>query len=300
MLTSRTAAKGEKAVEAVQSYISSKGVQNSKIFNLVLDLDDLESTKAFPASYKNLGLGEISVLMNNAGVMAIPEREITKDGFERTFQSNHLGHFVLTAGLFPFLSRSKTTVINISSTAYQMTGGKFDLDNLNGEKNYGAWSSYGLSKLSNIYFTKELQRRADESGDSSWLTAVTMHPGVVQTELVRNIAGEEKWNKIKNNNASPVEMFFLNSLSKFTLTVEQGASTQVFLAAGADGNLQKAAFYDDMKVFNLPAFTNDASKAKQLWEISESLGGVEFKLSDKKTVASSDTTAAKEENTSSS
>lgn len=300
VLTSRTAAKGEKAVEAVQSYLSAKGVENAKIFSLVLDLDDLESTKAFPESYKKLGLGEISVLMNNAGVMAIPDRQLTKDGYERTFQSNHLGHFVLTAGLFPLLSRTKTTVVNVSSEAYNFAGGDLDIDNLNGEKKYGAWSSYGLSKLANILFTQELQRRADESGDSSWLTAVTLHPGAVQTDLGRNIAGEEKWNQIKNNGASPLEMVVLNALSKFTLTVEQGASTQVFLAAGADGKLEKAAFYEDMKVKKLPAYANDSSKAKQLWELSESLGGVEFKLTDSKTIASTEVVDSKDEGTSSS
>mmetsp|Transcript_22369 Transcript_22369/g.55426 ORF Transcript_22369/g.55426 Transcript_22369/m.55426 type:complete len:410 (+) Transcript_22369:155-1384(+) len=289
VLTSRTAAKGETAVEAVKSYLSTKGVENSKIYSLLLDLDDLESTKAFPKSYEKLGLGEISVLMNNAGVMAIPEKQLTKDGFERTFQSNHLGHFVLTAGLFPFLSRTKTTIVNVSSEAYQFTGGAVDLDNLNGEKNYGAWSSYGLSKIANIFFTQELQRRADESGDSSWLTAVTLHPGAVQTDLARNIAGEEKWNQIKNNGASPLEMLVLTALSKFTLTVEQGASTQVFLAAGADGKLEKGAFYENCKVQTLRPFAIDAPKAKQLWEISESLGGVEFKLSETKTVASTET-----------
>lgn len=279
VLTSRTASKGEKSVEAVKSYLTDKGINDPKVFSLVLDLDDLESTKALPNSYKKLGLGQINVLMNNAGVMAIPDRQLTKDGFERTFQSNHLGHFVLTAGLYPYLSRSKTTIINVSSEGYKFAGGNFDLENLNGEKKYGAWSSYGLSKLANILFTRELQRRADESGDSSWLTAVSLHPGAVQTDLGRNIAGEEKWNQIKDNGASPLEMFVLNALSKFTLTVEQGASTQVFLAAGAEGRLEKGAFYTDRKAMILEPYAMDASKAKQLWDLSERLGGVNFKLS---------------------
>jgi len=279
VLTSRTASKGEKSVEAVKSYLTDKGINDPKVFSLVLDLDDLESTKALPNSYKKLGLGQINVLMNNAGVMAIPDRQLTKDGFERTFQSNHLGHFVLTAGLYPYLSRSKTTIINVSSEGYKFAGGNFDLENLNGEKKYGAWSSYGLSKLANILFTRELQRRADESGDSSWLTAVSLHPGAVQTDLGRNIAGEEKWNQIKDKGASPLEMFVLNALSKFTLTVEQGASTQVFLAAGAEGRLEKGAFYTDRKAMILEPYAMDASKAKQLWDLSERLGGVNFKLS---------------------
>jgi len=281
VLTSRTAQKGEKAVENVESYLANKGIKNSKIFSLVLDLDDLQSVKSFPASFKKLGLGEISVLMNNAGVMAIPDRQLTKDGFERTFQSNHLGHFVLTAGLFPFLSRNKSTIINVSSEGYLFSGGKFDLDNLNGEKDYGAWTSYGYSKLENIFFTQELQRRADESGDSSWLTAVSLHPGAVQTDLGRNIAGEEKWNQIKNNGASPLEMTILKALAKFTLTVEEGASTQVFLAAGADGKLQKGAFYENMKVQKLRDFAYDATKANELWNVSEKLGGVNFNLASK-------------------
>ena len=291
-MTSRTAAKGETAVEAVKSYLIDKGVKNAKVFSLVLDLDDLESVKAFPASYKKLGLGDINVLMNNAGVMAIPDRQLTKDGYERTFQSNHLGHFVLTAGLFPFLSRTRATVINVSSEAYRITGGNFDVDNLNGEKNYGAWSSYGLSKLSNIFFTQELQRRADASGDSSWLTTVALHPGAVQTDLGRYIAGEEKWNQIKNNGASPVEMLLLNTLARFTLTVPQGASTQVFLAAGANGRLENGAFYENMKETTLPAFAKDATKAKQLWELSESLGGVDFKISPKQVATSEKATDA--------
>jgi NAD(P)-dependent dehydrogenase (short-subunit alcohol dehydrogenase family) len=280
VLTSRTLAKGEKAVESVKEYISMKGTSEaSKVYNLVLDLDDLDSVKAFPESYKQLGLGNIDVLLNNAGVMAIPDRQITKDGYERTFQSNHLGHFVLTAGLFPMLSRNKATVINVSSMAYQFAstgkGSGLDIENLNGEKQYGAWSSYGLSKLANVLFTQELQRRGDAAGDS-WLTTVTLHPGAVSTDLGRYLIGEEKWNDLKIKGPTALESFALTAVSIFTKTVPEGASTQVFLAAGADGTLKKGAFYDDMKVQNLPQFATDANIAKALWEKSEELGGIKF------------------------
>lgn len=136
VLTSRTVSKGEKAVESVNEHLREKGIgdDNAKVYSLVLDLDDLESVKSFPSSYKQLGLGTIDVLMNNAGVMAIPDRQLTKDGYERTFQSNHLGHFVLTAGLFPYLSREKATVINVSSEAFNFAPNGLELDNLNGEK----------------------------------------------------------------------------------------------------------------------------------------------------------------------
>ena len=280
VLTSRNLSKGEKAVDEVKKYLVLKDIKDSsKIYNLVLDLDDLESVKSFPSAYKQLGLGKIDVLLNNAGVMAIPNLQLTKDGYERTFQSNHLGHFVLTAGLFPLLNRAKTTVVNVSSMAYAVAAGKgLDINNLNGENSYGAWASYGQSKLSNILFTQELQRRAEAAGDS-WLTVVSLHPGVVQTDLSRYIVGEEKWNALKTKGPSGVESVVLNSMALFLKTPSEGASTQVFLASGGEGTLKKGAYYSDMKTQNLPPFAKDEYKAKLLWEKSEELGGVKFDLS---------------------
>jgi len=125
VLTSRTEAKGQAAVQEVSQYLENKGAAGgAKLYSLVLDLDDLGSVRAFPDAYKKLNVGKIDVLMNNAGVMAIPDRQLTKDGFERTFQSNHLGHFVLTSGLYPLLSREKATVINVSSEAYNFASSK--------------------------------------------------------------------------------------------------------------------------------------------------------------------------------
>ena len=281
VLTSRSVSKGEKAIEDVKTYLMDKGMTDAdmpKLYSLVLDLDDLEQVKQFPESFKELGLGSISVLLNNAGVMAIPQRELTKDGFERTFQSNHLGHFALTAGLFPFLSRDGAKVINVSSSAANipaLTG--LDTENLNGERSYNAWSSYGLSKLANILFTNELQKRADAAG-LDWLTTVSLHPGAVNTDLWRYV-GEDKLQEIKENDSSfSIESFALTASSAFTKTPEQGANTQVFLAAGADGKLVKGAFYDEMKVKELPAFMKDEDKAKTLWELSEEYTGVTFEL----------------------
>jgi NAD(P)-dependent dehydrogenase (short-subunit alcohol dehydrogenase family) len=245
-------------------------------------LDDLDSVKSFPYAFEQLNLGKIDVLLNNAGVMAIPNLQRTKDGYERTFQSNHLGHFVLTAGLFPYLNKDKATVVNVASAAYNIAAGGLELDNLNGEKNYGAWTSYGQSKLSNILFTQELQRRADAAGYSS-LTSVTLHPGVVQTDLARYTVGEEKWSDLKSKGPSGLDFFLLNAVSLFTKTVEEGASTQVFLASGAEGRLQKGAYYDELKSQSLPAFAKDENKAKLLWEKSEELGGIKFDIGSEST-----------------
>jgi len=278
VLTSRNLSKGEKAVEDIKQYLKNREIGDDKVYNLVLDLDNLDSVKSFPSSFEKLKLGKIDVLLNNAGVMAIPTLQITKDGYERTFQSNHLGHFVLTAGLFPFLNKEKATVVNVASTAYTIAAGKgLELDNLNGEKQYGAWSSYGQSKLSNILFTQELQRRADAAGDS-WLTAVTLHPGVVQTDLARYTIGEEKWKDLKSKAPSGLEKVLLNAAALFLKTVEEGASTQVYLASGAEGALKKGAYYDDLKPQNLPAFAKDENKARLLWDQSEEWGGIKFGL----------------------
>jgi len=282
VLTSRNLEKGQKAVDEVKRYLAGKKIDDPQIYSLVLDLDELESVKEFPSTFQELKLGQIDVLLNNAGVMAIPNKELTKDGYERTFQSNHLGHFVLTAGLFPYLNKDKATVVNVASLAYTIAGGKgLELDNLNGEKQYGAWTSYGQSKLSNILFTQELQRRAQTTGND-WLTAVTLHPGTVQTDLARYVIGEEKYNDLKSKGPSGLDSILLRATSLFLKTVEEGASTQVYLASGAEGTLTKGAYYDDCKAQSLPAFARDESKAKLLWEKSEELGGVTFDLTSSK------------------
>mmetsp|Transcript_6790 Transcript_6790/g.14987 ORF Transcript_6790/g.14987 Transcript_6790/m.14987 type:complete len:429 (+) Transcript_6790:71-1357(+) len=279
VLTSRDSEKGKIAVDAVEEYLRSKRIDGGSVYSLVLDLDDLDNVKQFPEQFKALGLGDISVLINNAGVMAIPERELTKDGIERTFQSNHLGHFVLTAGLFPLLSRAGSKVINVSSSAINMAPLGLDVDNLNGEKFYSAWPAYGQSKLANVLFTKELQRRADAAGET-WLTTVTLHPGVVNTDLWRYIVGEEKLTEMKSNGSNSIESIAMNVASLFTKTSAEGASTQVFLASENASNLSKGAFYEEMKENrNILRYANDESKAKQLWEISEELGGVIFDVS---------------------
>ena len=278
VLTSRSADKGIKAVQAIQDYLSTKNIINSNIFYVPLDLDDLENVKTFRKRLEGIpALGssnKINVLMCNAGVMAIPERQLTKDGFERTFQSNHLGHFALTASLIPLLA-SDARVINVSSDAYMFATGGLQLDNLNGEQEYGPWSSYGQSKLSNILFTKELQERADKSGRA--FTVVALHPGAVRTDLARYLIGQDKFAAMQEKGPSGIDSFLLNSLSYFTRSVESGASTQVYLAAG-NGKKVKGEYYVDMQAKKIGEAAQDMDKAKALWDLSEKLTGVKFEL----------------------
>jgi NAD(P)-dependent dehydrogenase (short-subunit alcohol dehydrogenase family) len=214
--------------------------------------------------------------------MAIPTRELTIDGNERTFQSNHLGHFVLTNVLLPYFNTTTngTRIITVASTASNIVGPSgLDLSNLNGEISYSAWGSYGISKLANILFTRELQSRAT-TAKLDWLTAITLHPGVVNTDLWRYIIGEERFNEMKNNNNNPLFDLVAPLLSDvtqfFTKTPEQGASTQIYLAATENNNIVKGAYYDEMKVQSLPSFATDNDKARLLWEASERLTGMKF------------------------
>ena len=270
--------KGNIAVDSVKDYLIGKGVDTSKIYSLVLDMDSLDNVKQFASTYKSLGLGDISILINNAGCMAIPTRELTIDGNERQFQSNHLGHFVLTAELFPYFSRDGTKVINVSSSASNVPGPKgLDMDNLNSEKSYTAWGTYGNTKLANVLFTNELQKKANDAG-LGWFTTVSLHPGVVNTDLWRYIVGEERLAKIKSQDTPSLESLALSATSLFTLSPELGANTQIYLAA-TDDDLVKGAFYEEMKEkTNMPSFSKDEVKASELWKISEELAGITFDL----------------------
>ena len=137
-----------------------------------LDLADLASVRAFADDWD----GDVDVLINNAGVMAIPERR-TVDGFEMQFATNHLGHFALTNLLLPYVT---DRVVTVSSSAHRM--GRIVIDDLSWERRrYRAWAAYGQSKLANLLFTLELTRRLTAAG--SPVRAYAAHPGYAATNL---------------------------------------------------------------------------------------------------------------------
>jgi NAD(P)-dependent dehydrogenase (short-subunit alcohol dehydrogenase family) len=286
VFTSRDEARGARALEEVAEYLSGLRATDPTFVGRVdvayLDLCDMSNVKAFKERLMNV-IGKdvkIDVLMNNAGVMAIPDRRLTKDGYETTFQTNHLGHFALTSILMPLLSPN-ARIINVSSMAHQFASAHgLELDNLNGEREYGPWSSYGQSKLENILFASELQRRARTSSDWSGLSVFSLHPGAVQTDLARYLIGEEKFQKMKEGGFSSwTDRFLMEGLAKFVKTVQEGASTQVYLAASADvGPKDGGSYFSDGKVTPLKAFATDENMAEKLWSVSEKLSGVKFDL----------------------
>jgi NAD(P)-dependent dehydrogenase (short-subunit alcohol dehydrogenase family) len=146
-----------------------------------LDLADLSSvarfTDDFIAEHERL-----DILINNAGVMAIPYQQ-TADGFEMQFGTNHLGHFALTGRLFPLLQNTPgSRVVTVSSYAHIM--GKINFDDLNSEKSYQKWLAYGQSKLANILFAYQLQRLSSQIGDDP--ISVAVHPGYAATNLQKS------------------------------------------------------------------------------------------------------------------
>lgn len=237
-----------------------------------LDLADLASVRAFAAEH----VGErLDLLVNNAGVMAIPRR-ITVDGFEMQLATNHLGHMALTLGLLPALVRtgeqSRTTrVVTVSSNAHKM--GRIQLDDLMGESGYKPWGAYGQSKLANLLFTLELQRRL--TLDDLPVAAYAAHPGFASTNL--QAAGPEMsgsafrarladlTNKLI---AQPAEMGALPTLFAAT---EPGLAPGSY--AGPDGFLEQRGH---PKVVTTTSAGRDVEMAGRLWAASEELIGLRY------------------------
>lgn len=278
ILTARSRSKGEASLLKVQEFLSQRGSQNPNISYKVVDLDILDMVRDVPKTWEDIST--IDVLLNNAGVMAIPERQLTVDGYERTMQSNHLGHFALTALLAPKLS-PKARIVNVSSEAYKFAAGTglLSSDSLwkPGQSEYGPWKAYGQSKLANILFTQELQRRCEMAG-KEW-TAVSLHPGAVNTDLGRYLVGEEKFANLQDGKGSFTDVVFAKALSAFVKDVPHGATTQVYLAAQEDLRTEqdvRGQYVIDCKVSPLQRFAKDSKAAERLWKESEDRVALSF------------------------
>ena len=226
-----------------------------------LDLADLSSVHAFADEWE----GEIDVLINNAGVMAPPQRR-TADGFELQIGTNHLGHFALTNLLLP---RVTDRVVTISSGAHRM--GRIRLDDLNWERGgYSRWRAYGQSKLANLLFTLELQRRLAEAGSD--LRAVAAHPGWSATHLQGHTESRIQGLLLAFANrtiAQDQEQGSLPTLYAATQDIPGGSYV------GPDG-FQESRGHPTL--VGRSGAASDEDTARRLWELSEELTKVSFPL----------------------
>jgi NAD(P)-dependent dehydrogenase (short-subunit alcohol dehydrogenase family) len=251
VLAVRDPARGESAAETITG---EREVRQ-------LDLSDLSSVRSFAEGWD----GDVDILVNNAGVMAPPQGR-TKDGFELQIGTNHLGHFALTNLLLP---RITDRVVTVSSTAHRI--GKVDLEDLNWERrSYQRWGAYGQSKLANLLFTLELQRRLDDAG--SKVRAVAAHPGYAATNLQGHTQNFiQHWVMVISNHviAQSDEMGALPTLYAGTVDVPGGSYV------GPDGLREQRGH---PTLVGRTSAARDADTARGLWEKSEELTGVSFPL----------------------
>ena len=254
VLCGRDDAKGQAAVEEIGG---------ATVYQH-LDLADLTAVRA-AADELLTRIDRLDVLVNNAGVMACPLAR-TADGFEMQFGTNHLGHFLWTARLFPLLMASvPARVVNLTSAGHLIGGVDLDDPNFEG-RDYDKWVAYGQAKTANILFTRELERRFGDHG----LHAYAVHPGAVATELARHLDRSDFEAMVERMKNRPKE-----GPSTELKQVDTGASTQVWAATGED--IPGGSYLADTAVseFVAPHATDDAA-ALSLWELSEQLVGEPF------------------------
>jgi NAD(P)-dependent dehydrogenase (short-subunit alcohol dehydrogenase family) len=241
----------------------------------LIDLSSLESVATF-ADAMLREAQPIDILINNAGIMMPPKREVTDDGFELQFEANYLGHFALTAQLLPLLRASGSArVVNLSSIYAR--AGRLEWDNLQSEKRYSPGRAYGLSKLAMLMFARELQRRSDEAG---WgVLAAAAHPGATHTSLQstgplygRNPAGlRSRLNDLQY------------SVPGLYQNVDQGILPALFAATAADaigGSYYGPSGFQELAGDAAPAAVPKRATGRadsiRLWTVSEQLSGVQF------------------------
>jgi NAD(P)-dependent dehydrogenase (short-subunit alcohol dehydrogenase family) len=232
-----------------------------------LDLADLSSVRAFAEGFDE----PLDLLVNNAGVMALPRRT-TADGFEMQLGTNHLGHFALTGLLLGRLAtRPGARVVTVSSGAHRM--GRIRFDDLQGERRYQRWSAYGQSKLANLLFTLELQRRATLAGLD--LLSVAAHPGYAATNL--QVRGAQ----MDGSRLKVVQSLLMNRI--LAQSEEKGALPTLYAAtapdmppagyAGPDGPLEGRG---NPRLVGRSGAAQDEATARRLWEESEALTAVRY------------------------
>ncbi|MBB4378445.1 NAD(P)-dependent dehydrogenase, short-chain alcohol dehydrogenase family [Bradyrhizobium sp. Rc3b] len=264
ILTGRNDAKGLQAIEGI-----CERFPNALIAFEPLDLASLASVADFARRFA-AGNEQLDLLVNNAGVMALPKRQQTEDGFEMQLGTNYLGHYALTAQLLPQLRRAKAPrVVNLSSLAHR--SGAINFDDLQSKHSYRPWRAYCQSKLAMLMFSLELQRRSDAAG---WgVSSIAAHPGFARTDLIANGPGA---NTFQWRIGRLLQPLFSQSAAEGALPTLLAATSPTAEPGGYYG---PNGFYE-MKGAPAPArmmpHAKDFATAAMLWDVSATLTGVSF------------------------
>ncbi|XP_021058100.1 retinol dehydrogenase 12 [Mus pahari] len=245
----RDVLKGESAASEIRA-----DTKNSQVLVRKLDLSDTKSIRAFAEGF----LAEekkLHILINNAGVMMCPYSKTT-DGFETHFGVNHLGHFLLTYLLLERLKESAPArVVNVSSLVHLF--GKIRFHDLQGEKRYCSAFAYSHSKLANLLFTRELAKRLQGTG----VTTYAVHPGVVLSDITRN---------------SYLLCLIWQLFSPFFKSTFQGAQTSLYCALAEDLEPLNGKYFSDCKRMWVSPRARNKKTAERLWDVSCELLGIQW------------------------
>jgi NAD(P)-dependent dehydrogenase (short-subunit alcohol dehydrogenase family) len=259
LMACRNLDKGREAEQRLRREVPSADVEVRR-----LDLADLASVREFAA-----GVEALDLLVNNAGVMAVPRSE-TADGFEAQLGTNHLGHFALTGLLLEtLLAGTDPRVVTVSSNAHKL--GKIDFDDLQRERSYNRWTAYCQAKLANLLFTLELQRRAADA--DSALQSIGAHPGYAATHL-------------QSRSANPIDRVLMSVTNRLVAQSDAaGALPSLFAATvpdvpggsyiGPDGLGEQRGHPQYVAPSGR---AQDTATARRLWDVSEELTGVGFRF----------------------
>jgi NAD(P)-dependent dehydrogenase (short-subunit alcohol dehydrogenase family) len=267
VLAARDVEKGNRAAGEIKRAVAAASLEV-----LPLDLASLDSIRRFAEAF-SAAHGRLDMLINNAGVMAIPRR-VTADGFEMQLGTNHLGHFALTGPLLPLILKAPNArIVTVSSGAH--TFGKINFDDLQSERSYNKWGAYGQSKLANLLFAYELQRRLEAAGNG--VISVAAHPGYASTNL-QAVGPQMEGSKLGARTMSAANRVLAQSAA-------MGALPEVYAATSPDvrgGDYIGPGGFMGQKGFPHKVRSNNRSHdqevAARLWSVSEVLTGVSYAL----------------------
>jgi len=237
-----------------------------------IDLGSLASIRAFAQAFLTQQRS-LDLLINNAGVMALPTRQLTVDGFELQIGTNHLGHFALTGLLLPAIITSPSArIVTVSSIAHR--GGRIRFDDLNWTRDYKPWPAYRQTKLANLYFAFELDRRLRATHPN--VASIAVHPGVSRTNLFAAGPGQKK------NLPGLLAPFFISIIGQ---SEQQGALPTLYGATSPEarsGHFYGPHGFREMRGYPVEVIPEaqayDESAAARLWTISEDLTQVHYKF----------------------